>query len=483
MALTAADLIRELRLTAGDADTTATVNRLLATTKEMVTREAPLAPESIRDEARIRLAGWLYDAPPVAFSGVRSALSASGAGALLAPYRKRRAGVLGEDAPESAVGPRVPGGAGVDELARKMIADLAAVVATKQNRLQPPSDAEAAAGVARTVRGWTARLVRVAAAAVANLAVQNGVQLWARAAPGNEVGGKRQYPAADVLAKEVVAGHVLTAQPNGAVAFDDPRASLPPYATVRMVPAGLPGREYPIDFEILFSNRITTRQVKEIQVAIAGQTSPEIVRDPTTAIPGTLNGQRALALRYSITERTRQVLANNTPVDATQVNVDITYKFLAGPDVVDRLALPVNNDVFSAASPPPIPPFVNGTRAKTAGFALAAGDIGKLIPVKMPSNASLSATLTAGIGAIGDRIWFVVDETGKTAHTRFEIDTPGAVQVRDMTINSAISSAKGWHQDNRDVSVFQAETTGIRHCTLVKAADPDIWQLMEGIWQ
>ena len=90
----------------GEDDETV-VARLGATAAALVERFAPDAPESIKCEAVIRCAGWLRDAPS---SGARveaeggistdftpsatGALRASGAMALLGPWKIRRAGVL-----------------------------------------------------------------------------------------------------------------------------------------------------------------------------------------------------------------------------------------------------------------------------------------------------------------------------------------------------------------------------------------------------
>ena len=81
--------------------------RVGATASALVERFAPDAPAAIRCEAAIRCAGWLREAPA---AGVRmeaegeisttfspsmtGALRASGAMALLSPWKVRRAGVV-----------------------------------------------------------------------------------------------------------------------------------------------------------------------------------------------------------------------------------------------------------------------------------------------------------------------------------------------------------------------------------------------------
>lgn len=89
-------------------DEDATVQRLGATAAELVERYAPDAPQPVKNEATIRAAGWLRQAPS---SGVRqetigpmsvdyapsmfSALRHSGGMALLSLWKVRRAGAIG----------------------------------------------------------------------------------------------------------------------------------------------------------------------------------------------------------------------------------------------------------------------------------------------------------------------------------------------------------------------------------------------------
>ena len=90
---------------------TATATRVLAAASALITRYAPAAPETIQNEAALRCAGWLAQAPS---SGVRresagpldvsysplatGALRSSGAMSLLSQWKVRRAGVIAGDA-------------------------------------------------------------------------------------------------------------------------------------------------------------------------------------------------------------------------------------------------------------------------------------------------------------------------------------------------------------------------------------------------
>ena len=77
----------------------------------MVNQYAPAAPDEIRSEGIIRLAGWLNDQPAAAFRensvnvnntiietktymATRGAMLQSGAAGLLSPFKVRRAGVI-----------------------------------------------------------------------------------------------------------------------------------------------------------------------------------------------------------------------------------------------------------------------------------------------------------------------------------------------------------------------------------------------------
>ena len=99
--LTAAELAEAIGIDAP------TATRLLAVVSELVTRFAPDAPSAISNEAALRAAGWLNEAPA---SGARSesigdistsyspamtgGFRASGAMALLSPWKVRRGGAI-----------------------------------------------------------------------------------------------------------------------------------------------------------------------------------------------------------------------------------------------------------------------------------------------------------------------------------------------------------------------------------------------------
>ena len=90
--ITVSELAAAIRL--GDtAEETAEVTRLLAYSTEAVTKHAPGAPDTIQNEAVVRLVGYHYDQPFSPNSDrYRNALRNSGAAGILLPYRVHRAG-------------------------------------------------------------------------------------------------------------------------------------------------------------------------------------------------------------------------------------------------------------------------------------------------------------------------------------------------------------------------------------------------------
>lgn len=111
MALTAQQLANALRLTADVADAVPpehapTVTRLLGVTDAMVMLYAPSAPETVRDEARVRLAGYLFDRPPESPSA--GALFYSGAQGLLSSWRAPPALSTGGETLERPLQPSQP---------------------------------------------------------------------------------------------------------------------------------------------------------------------------------------------------------------------------------------------------------------------------------------------------------------------------------------------------------------------------------------
>jgi len=203
MAVTVAQLRTALRIGATDQET-AELTRLLTYATRAVADYAPDAPTAVEDEAVVRLVGFLYDAPTVP-GRPASAIRQSGAAAILAPYRTRRAGSTSGAESAAAGTPATPGTpgttGGVDQTARDAAAAAqatadanTAALAGKQNQLMPPTPQEAAAGAATTIRGWTAALLRTLVEAI--------VPSWAR---GNDPSGRYlpEFPAAGSRDKKV----------------------------------------------------------------------------------------------------------------------------------------------------------------------------------------------------------------------------------------------------------------------------------------
>ena len=101
------DALTVAELVAATGMAEATAERLLPVAAEQVDRFAPDAPQATKNEAVIRVAGWLASQPaasireksvgPLSISfavSEKSALRHSGAMGLLSPWKRRRAGAL-----------------------------------------------------------------------------------------------------------------------------------------------------------------------------------------------------------------------------------------------------------------------------------------------------------------------------------------------------------------------------------------------------
>lgn len=99
MAVTAEELTATLRVDPDDADEQSIVARILATGNALVEHYAGNAPTAIKDEAAIRIAGYLYDAPTASRTTMFAHVGRnSGAWGLLLPWRRPSALSTGEAA-------------------------------------------------------------------------------------------------------------------------------------------------------------------------------------------------------------------------------------------------------------------------------------------------------------------------------------------------------------------------------------------------
>ena len=96
--LTAIALAGKMRLGDGQSDLPeplgSTIGGLLDSVTAMVERNAPDAPESVQNEAATRLAAFLFEAPVSRQS--QNPMAQSGAGAMLAPWRRQRVRPTGD---------------------------------------------------------------------------------------------------------------------------------------------------------------------------------------------------------------------------------------------------------------------------------------------------------------------------------------------------------------------------------------------------
>ena len=92
MALTVAEVAQAVRV-GTTAVETAQVTRLKHYGETVIEAHAPDAPDVVKDEALIRIVGYLYDVPTTAYA---NAYRNSGAAAMLLKWRIHRAGRIGQ---------------------------------------------------------------------------------------------------------------------------------------------------------------------------------------------------------------------------------------------------------------------------------------------------------------------------------------------------------------------------------------------------
>ena len=99
MAVTVAQLGAALRISDGvnepEEPHKTILERQLSVAVALIERNAPNAPEAIKDEAAIRITGYLFDTPTAARGDLyANAWRNSGAGALLGDWIERRAAAV-----------------------------------------------------------------------------------------------------------------------------------------------------------------------------------------------------------------------------------------------------------------------------------------------------------------------------------------------------------------------------------------------------
>ena len=94
MAVSIADLLEAIRVEDSQANQKA-VMRIKKTVEAVIEQYAPNAPDTVKDQACIMAAGYIWEAPAAAPARMNfsNALQNSGAASLLAPWREHQAGV------------------------------------------------------------------------------------------------------------------------------------------------------------------------------------------------------------------------------------------------------------------------------------------------------------------------------------------------------------------------------------------------------
>lgn len=346
--LTAAQLLAALRLS-DTTEETAQATRLLAFATATVERhlgavQYAATPATILNEAVIRIAGYEFD-KPTASRGTSHAdsLRNSGAAEMLLPYRVHRAGTTaGAESSSSSS----TGGPGVDQVARDAAAAAAATadqnrtfLATFMDRVRTIIEAVVpawarAANPPTAEGGVSESRVRQIADEEVNQGIANGVQVPARAAPGNAINGKQQYFGADFYAPDAEHGEILKAHRNGST-FWEAESVIP--AIMQVSPGLVDKTNVPDRFRVTIHTKPQAFPTgAKIRIAFLGVTQ-EIPYDPAT-IEHTANIVVTAAMRTAIAALATSGTGSETELTAIPLDKDDR---VTGPGVIPGVALQV----------------------------------------------------------------------------------------------------------------------------------------------
>ena len=279
-------------------------------------------------------------------------------------------GTGAQSASQSASGPGVDATARAEAQAAQRAAQdaldranaVGLVAASNAGKLMPPNNAEADAGAANTIRGWTASLIkRVVEGAVpawareanpptaeggisearattiannaANAAVENGVQIPARAAPGNTINGKQQYFAADWHAPDAEVGQSLLAHQNGSTYWGD--AAFP--AVAQVSPSHADKANPPSYFRVTVHSKPNAFPLAtKLRLTLLGRTVT--IAYAPGAIIHTVNFQVTAAMRTALAALGTDGVASETQLTVTPLDASDR---VSGPGVVPGYDLQV----------------------------------------------------------------------------------------------------------------------------------------------
>lgn len=140
--ITRTELAAALRVVdASDTGDGPLLDRMAAVASSLVDEHAPSAPVLVQEEAAVRVGSWLYDAPVDRLAGAAPML-ASGAAALLSPWRARSVQVVADDQPAPQQAP--PLAAGLPDPPADAVAILGVSAAGRVSWTQIPDDAAVA---------------------------------------------------------------------------------------------------------------------------------------------------------------------------------------------------------------------------------------------------------------------------------------------------------------------------------------------------
>ena len=231
----------------------------------------------------------------------------------------------------------------------------------------------------------------------ANLAVENGVQIPARAAPGNEIAGVRQYWDADFYAPDSEDGYVFSSRRNGSTHWISPPAgpkgddgapgqkgeqgdrgpqgiqgiqgiqgpqgvpgakgepgsdaALPPFADIRLLPGSLPGSQMPDNFFVELTDKLITREIDGLTLTISGQSFQPHATTPLA----NFDTENEAIVRFDISG-SKDLITSGINANALSANVDLTFSFTEGDDYRRRIVLPLNNQNAPRLAPKELDP-------------------------------------------------------------------------------------------------------------------------------
>ena len=279
-------------------------------------------------------------------------------------------GTASQSASQSASGPGVDATARAEAQAAQRAADAAQVTAdqgvadaatakgaadaAKKAADAAQGDADAAQAAADANKalidaiptgqgsGVSLGTVRTLANDAANTAVENGVQPWARAAPGNQDrNGDQLYPSADTLAPDAEHGQALMAHRNGSSFWGDP--AFP--AVVQVSPSHIDKANIPAYFRIAVHTKPNAFETAtKLKITFLGR-AVDVAYKPSVILH-TSNFQVTAAMRTAIAALATAGVAGEVKVN---VSPRTAADAITGPGVIPAFDMQVIESAAGSA--------------------------------------------------------------------------------------------------------------------------------------